>query len=108
MTDRDRDRPAVSRDLDDAEALPLHGGPELPRDGDKVRAEERLANNPNAQASYQATPETMHSPIADRDQTGTARRAEHAAGRDPDESNRAEAREAFRDSRGDHRPRDGR
>jgi hypothetical protein len=52
-------------------------------------------------ADYQIRPEDTRPDESDRDRTGTARRSEHTAGRDPDENNRPDAERAYRESRGE-------
>ncbi len=70
--------------------------------------QERDRNLLRRQGQIQASPETEdpHRAVAER--TGNAERAEAAAGGSPDENNRPDAERAYQESRGDHRPRDGR
>ncbi len=80
-----------------------------PRSDDPVLAEqERDRNLLHRQGQIQASAETEdpHRAVAER--TGNAERAEAAAGGAPDADNRPDADRAYQESRGDHRPRDGR
>ncbi|MFL5581658.1 MAG: hypothetical protein ACJ8AO_14920 [Gemmatimonadaceae bacterium] len=71
-----------------------------------IEAQEAQRNNLRAQGDYQASPDTDQTDLEVRGQTGNATRAQQAAmGTTGDESNRREAEDAFRDSRGDRGPR---
>ena len=80
------------------------GGPTA--DDPAYKTLESQRRDVEGQSDSQATAETEdpHRAVADR--TGTAMRAEAAAGGDPSPNARADADRAFQESRGNHEPRE--
>lgn len=71
---------------------------------DIIEQEEHLRNDLSEQAPFQT--DASDSNLADRDETGTARRAERTAGRAPEPDHLGAAERAFEESRGVERRRE--
>jgi hypothetical protein len=75
-------------------------GAEGPRGPEQVREQERIAEDIGEVADYQVQPDAVRPDEASTEETGTARRAERAAGLPDDPETRDDAERAYRESRG--------
>ena len=77
------------------------GAKDGPRDDQQVRAQERERNDLAGTRDYQEGPDADRSGRGDTDRTGTARRAEGAAGQPGEAGTRGDTERAFEQSRGE-------
>jgi hypothetical protein len=67
---------------------------------DHIEQQDRQRDELAHAADYQIGPDDQRPDEARQDRTGTARRAEEASGRSPDENNQKDAERAYRESGG--------